>query len=485
LRTALFNWLFARHFGGQFILRIEDTDQTRFDPTALQTLTEALRWAGLNWDEGPEVDGPFGPYVQSERLAVYQQWANWLVDNDKAYRAYETAEELDRMRKEQEARKLPPGYNRQHRYLSNTERAQFEAEGRAYVIRLKMPLDGKTHCEDMVQGKVSFDNENLRDTVLLKADGFPTYHLAHVIDDHLMQISHVMRAVEWLPSLPIHWQLWEAFAWERPLYLHLPVMLNPNGKGKMSKRTPPVDSQGNVIPVMVHDYIKAGYLPEAVVNFLANTGWSYGDDIEIFSVEEAIQRFDGSRIIAVNAAFPVDKLRWINAEHIRKLDADDLAERLRQPLVDAGLTVDDGVLRQVAPHVQTRIKTLNEVVSLAGFLFKAEFTPAAPELIIQKKMDAAQTAVALRRSGGVLAAVDDFGTQALHDAVQALTTELGLSNSQLFGALRVAITGQTISPPTFETMEILGKSVTLGRLALAQRAVEALVGTTETARADT
>jgi glutamyl-tRNA synthetase len=485
LRTALFNWLFARHFGGQFILRIEDTDQTRFDPTALQTLTEALRWAGLNWDEGPEVEGSFGPYVQSERLVIYQQWAKWLVDHDKAYHAYETSEELDRMRKEQEARKLPPGYNRQHRYLSAAERAQFEAEGRSYVVRLKMPLDDKTHCEDQVQGKVIFDNENLRDTVLLKADGFPTYHLAHVVDDHLMQISHVMRAVEWLPSLPIHWQLWDAFGWERPIYMHLPVMLTPNGRGKISKRNPPKDSQGNVIPVMVHDYIRGGYLPEAVVNFLANTGWSYGDDIEIFSIDKAIQRFDGSRIIAVNAAFPVDKLKWINAEYIRKLNTDDLAERLRQPLLDAGLTVDEAVLRQVAPHVQTRIKTLNEVVALAGFLFKAEFTQAAPELIIQKKMDAAQTAEALRRSAEVIASVGEFTTQALHDAVQSLTTDLGLSNSQLFGVLRVAITGQTISPPTFETMEILGKSVTVNRLQMAQIAVEALMGTTETASADT
>ena len=297
LRTALFNWLFARHYGGQFLLRIEDTDQTRFDPTALQTLVEAMRWAGLNWDEGPEVGGAHGPYVQSERLALYQEWAKWLVDHDKAYYAYETSEELQRMRKEQEARKLPPGYNRQHRTLTAEDRARFEAEGRKPVVRFKMPLEGKTHCEDVVQGNVSWPNEDLQDTVLLKADGFPTYHLAHVVDDYFMQISHVMRAVEWLPSLPLHWQLWGAFGWERPVYMHLPVMLNPNGKGKISKRNPPVDAQGNIIPVMVHDYIKAGYISEAVVNFLANTGWSYGDDIEIFNLEDAIKRFDGSRII--------------------------------------------------------------------------------------------------------------------------------------------------------------------------------------------
>jgi glutamyl-tRNA synthetase len=467
LRTALFNWMFARHHGGQFLLRIEDTDQTRFDPTALQTLVEAMRWAGLQWDEGPEVGGEYGPYVQSERLALYQQWANWLVDNDKAYRAYETSEELDRMRKEQEARKQPPGYNRGHRTLSADERAKFEAEGRKYVIRLKLPLDGKTHCEDVVQGKISFDNADLRDTVLLKADGFPTYHLAHVIDDHFMQISHVMRAVEWLPSLPIHWNLWEAFGWEKPVYLHLPVMLNPNGKGKISKRYPPVDSKGNVIPVMVHDYIREGYLPEAVVNFLANTGWSFGEDIEIFDIADAVKRFDGTRIIAANAAFPVDKLKWLNAEWIRRIATDDLAGRLRPPLEAAGLSVDETILRQIAPLVQPRIKTLNEVVDLAGFFFKPEFTPPTAEMLIQKKMDAVATKTALERSRAIIAEVTDFMTQALLDAVQPLTTELGLNNGQLFGVLRVAVTGQAISTPTFETMEIIGKDETLRRLDVA------------------
>jgi len=473
LRTALFNWMFARHYGGQFLLRIEDTDQTRFDPTALQTLIEAMRWAGLHWDEGPEAGGEFGPYVQSERLALYQQWANWLVDNDKAYRAYETAEELDRMRKEQQARKQPTGYNRQHRYLTPDERAKFEAEGRPYVIRLKLPLEGKTHCEDQVQGKVSFENADLRDTVLLKADGFPTYHLAHVVDDHFMQISHVMRAVEWLPSLPIHWQLWEAFGWEKPVYLHLPVMLNPNGKGKMSKRNPPVDAQGNVIPVMVHDYMNGGYLPEAIVNFLANTGWSYGDDIEIFDIQDVIKRFDGSRIIAASAAFPVDKLKWINAEYIRKLTPEDLAGRLRKPLEDAGLTVDETILQKVAPLAQPRIKVLTDVVGLAGFFFKSDFMPAKSAEIVQKKMDAASTKAALERSLTVVAAVPDFTTQQLHDAVLPLTIELGLSNSQLFGLLRVAVTGQTISTPTFETMEIIGKDETLRRLNMAIGVVQA------------
>jgi glutamyl-tRNA synthetase len=467
LRTALFNWLFARHNHGAFILRIEDTDQTRFDPTALQTLTEALRWAGLDWDEGPEVGGSHGPYVQSERLPLYQKWANWLVENDKAYRAYETPEELKKMRDDMEARKLPPGYNRQHRDLTPEQQAAFEAEGRSYVVRLKMPLGGETIAQDAVRGEVRFENDKQQDTILLKADGFPTYHLAHVIDDHFMEISHVMRAVEWLPSLPVHWQLWLAFGWEPPIYAHLPVMLNPNGKGKMSKRHPPLDKFGNIIPVMVHDYMSRGYLPEALDNFLANIGWNFGDEREIFTMAEAIQRFDLDRINPANSAFPPEKLDWLNGEHIRALPVEELARRLKPFLEKAGLEVNTEVLLKVTPLVQTRIKLLSDVVELAGFFFHEEFIPPSPDKLPQKKMDAAQALNALKKSESVLAQINDFTLDNLHRGIEGLTGELGLNNSQLFGTLRVAVTGQNISPPLFETMEILGKETSLARLRLA------------------
>ncbi len=467
LRTALFNWLYARRHGGKFILRIEDTDQKRYEPQSLEELMEALRWAGLQWDEGPDIGGDYGPYIQSERRELYQKWANWLLDNDKAYRAYETPEELEQMRKEQLARKQPPGYNRQHRTLSEAECAAFEAEGRIPVIRLKMPLEGNTVIEDAIRGRVVFENATLQDMVLLKADGLPTYHLAHVVDDHFMEISHVMRAVEWLPSLPVHWQLWLAFGWEPPIYAHLPVILNPDGKGKLSKRKPPKDKHGNPIPVMVHDFMKAGYLPEALCNFLANIGWNFGDDREFFYINEAIDRFELDRINEANSTFPTEKLEWLNGMHIRELPVEALAARLRAPLEAAGLIVDSDPLLKVTPLVQTRIKTLSEVVGLAGFFFKPEFTPASAEAIIQKKMDAAATAQALVRSREILAGVDDFSTQALHDAIQPLTSDLGLNNSQLFGLLRVAVTGQTISTPTFETMEIIGKAETLHRIDMA------------------
>lgn len=475
LRTALFNWLFARHHHGQFILRIEDTDQKRYDPNALQTLIEALRWAGVDWDEGPDIGGPFAPYVQSERLDLYQQWANWLVEHGKAYRSYETAEELEQMRKGQEQRKEQPGYNRAHRSLTPEQRAAYEAEGRAYVVRFAMPLEGQTTVRDLVQGEVTFDNAVQQDMVLLKSDGFPTYHLAHVIDDHLMEISHVMRAAEWLPSLPLHAQLWQAFGWKMPEYAHLPVMLNPNGKGKMSKRNPPKDARGNVIPVLVHDYMNAGYLPEAMDNFLTNIGWNFGDEREVFSMAEAIERFDTDRINAANSAFPPEKLDWLNGVYIRDMDDVELARRLRQPLEAAGFEVNVDTLLRVVPIVKTRIKTLNDVVSMAGFFFRETFLPAAPEQIIQKKMDAASTVQTLQAAVAVLAGIDeaDFVTQTLYDAVQPLTETLGISNGQLFGALRVAVTGQTVSTPTFESMEIIGKDETLRRLKQATALVSA------------
>lgn len=464
LRTALFNWLFARHHNGDFLLRIEDTDQKRFDPNALQILIESLRWAGLDWDEGPDIGGEVGPYVQSERLPIYQKWAQWLLDNDKAYRSYETPAELEQMRKEQEARKQPPGYNRQHRTLTAAQRAAFEAEGRPSVVRLKMPLEENSVIEDAVHGKVSFENARQQDTVLLKSDGFPTYHLAHVVDDHLMSISHVMRAVEWMPSLPTHWQLWQAFGWEPPIYAHLPVLLNPNGKGKISKRNPPRRADGTIIPVLVHDYIQAGYLPEAVNNFLANIGWSFGDDREIFTMAEATERFDLTRINEANSAFPPEKLDWINGMYLRDMPIERLAERLRAPLENAGLAVSDERLMQVAPLVQTRIKTLNDVVEMAGFFFRDEFPRLTAAPLNIKGLTPAQSAEALAQAADRLEALPSFAHEESEAAMRALAETMGVKPKDLFGLLRVVITGQTVSTPLFESAAIIGQAETLRRV---------------------
>jgi glutamyl-tRNA synthetase len=470
LRTALWAWLFARHHGGKFILRIEDTDQKRFDPNALQTLMEALRWIGIDWDEGPEVGGDYGPYVQSERLEHYQQWARWLVDNGHAYYCYCSSERLAEVNKQKQAAGLPSGYDRRCRFASPQEieqlAAECAAEGRKPVVRLKMPLEGETRFNDLVRGEVVFENKDVQDAVLLKADGFPTYHLAVVIDDYLMGITHITRAIEWLPSAPLHVTLWRAFGWEMPQYAHLPVMLNPNGKGKMSKRNPPRDAKGNIIPVMVHDYINGGYLPEALANFLIGVGWSFGDEREVFSVPEAIERFgDFSRISPANSALPAEKLEWLNGVYIREqLSLEDLAKRLKKPLQEAGLTVDDARLLKVAPIVQTRIRTLNDVVAMAGFFFHDTFKPPTAEQVIQKKMDAAITYRALEEAIPLLETVEPFTLEALHTVFSDLGQMLSLSNSQMFGVLRVAVTGQTVSTPTFETMEILGREETIARL---------------------
>ena len=310
VRTALFGWLLARHHDGQFILRIEDTDQNRFVPGSVDLIYQALDWLGLSPDEGPRNGGDYGPYIQSERLELYQKWANWLVENDKAYRCYCTSERLAEVNAEKDRKKEPRGYDRHCRNLTPEQIAENEGAGLSSVIRFKLPLDGKVVTHDMIRGEVEFDNSTLQDIVILKSDGFPTYHLAHVVDDHFMQISHVTRAIEWLPSLPVHVQLWQAFGWELPQFAHLPVLLNPDGKGKLSKRGASFDQNGQKVLVLAHEYIEAGYYAPAVVNFLTNIGWNFGDEREVFDVEEAIARFNITEVNPANSAFPIDKLDW-------------------------------------------------------------------------------------------------------------------------------------------------------------------------------
>lgn len=468
VRSALFGWLLARRHNGQFVLRIEDTDQKRFVEGSVEMVMEALSWLGMNWDEGPDIGGEYGPYYQSQRLELYQKWAQWLIDNDKAYRAYDTSEELKAINDDLKARKLPPGYDGRHRNLTADQEQAFIDEGRKPVVRFKAPSEGKTVVHDLVRGEIEFDNKTVQDAVLLKSDGFPTYHLAHIIDDHFMEISHVTRANEWLPSLPLHVLLWQAFDWEMPLYAHLPVLLNPNGKGKMSKRQESFADGKRKVYVLSKEYQDAGYLPEAMVNFLTNIGWNFGDDREVFDVAEAIERFDITEVNPANSAFPIEKLDWLNGIYIReKLSLDELAARLRIPLEAAGLTVDDDTLAKITPLVQTRITTLNDVVDLAGFFFQEEFRPPETDVLIQRKMDADGTKAVLQRSIERLADVTEWSTDNLHNDGLAQVEEMGLKNGQVFGTLRVAVTGQKVSTPTFETMEVIGKNETLRRLEIA------------------
>ncbi len=474
-RTALFTWLLARHYGGQFVLRIEDTDQKRFTEGSIELITDGLRWLGLEWDEGPDKGGPFGPYVQSERLDLYQKWANWLVEHGKAYRAYETREELAQISAEREAQKLPPGYDGRQRDLTPAQEAQLIAEGRKPVIRFKAPRDGKIVVHDLVRGDVEFDNSTVQDMVLLKDDGFPTYHLAHIVDDYFMEISHVSRSIEWLPSFPLHAHLWQAFGWTMPHYLHLPVLLNPNGKGKLSKRHAGFSEDGKQVLVLTREFKDAGYYAPAVVNFLTNIGWNFGEDREVFAVDEAIARFDGTGINPANSVYPIEKLDWLNGVYIReKMSIHELAQHLRAVLERAGFEVNIETLLKVTPLVQTRIKTFNDVVEMAGFFFREEFIPpASPDELVQKKMDIPTTIHALELAHDHLSSVQDWTHDSLEAAMRALAEEIGLKVGQLFGTLRTAVTGQQVSPPLFETMEIVGREESLRRIQLATELVAA------------
>ena len=458
VRTALFNWLFAKHYGGSFILRIEDTDQSRTKEDSLSGILAGLKWAGLTWDEGPDIGGAYGPYVQSERLSLYQEWAEWLVANDKAYKSYESSDELELIRK------ATGGYDRRGRYLTETERAGYEAKGRKAVIRFKMPLDGKTIVNDLVRGAIATPREDMQDLILLKSDGFPTYHLANVVDDHFMGITHIIRGDEWIGTAPVHKELYDAFGWEMPQIAHAPVILKINGKGKMSKR-----DEGAAISY----FVNGGYLPEAVINFLCNVGWNYnkrdaeGTEIQVFTKEDAAEIFDVTRLTTAGTKFDLEKLKWLNGEYIRLMAPEKLAAYLRPYLETAGYEVDPAVLIKIIPLVQERVKLLPEIVELAGFFFKTDVTPTDPAVLIPKKMDADGTLRALQAAHTAAASIEVWDRANMETTLRPLTDQLGISASQLFTAIRVATTGQTVAPPLFETLEVFGKDQTLKRIVAA------------------
>ena len=466
-RTALFNWLFARKHGGKFIVRVEDTDRTRFNPEAVPDLVASLRWLGLDWDEGPEVGGGYGPYVQSERLPHYQHYADWLVQEGHAYRCYCSPARLEALREAQRANKEQIGYDRRCRTLTAAERAEAEAQGIVPVVRLKTPLEGQVTFHDVVYGTITVENQTLEDLVLLKSDGFPTYHLAVVVDDHLMEISHILRGDEWLPTVPQRIHVYRALGWEPPVYAHLPLILAPTGQGKLSKRHGGVE---------IHEFRREGYLPEAMVNYLARVGWSYDDKTEIFQRDELIRYFDLSGINKSPARFSYERLEWINGYYIRQLSAGDLAERLLPFMLEGGFQVTKADLEPVAPLIQERIKTLKEAVDKAGFFFKEELN-YEPGALVGKKMSAEQTRLALARARETLAALPDFRVETTEPALRALADELELKAGQLFGVLRVAVTGEQVSPPLLETMAVLGRERSLRRLELAEERAEALPAT--------
>jgi glutamyl-tRNA synthetase len=460
-RTALFNWLFARHHSGDFIVRVEDTDRTRYHAEAVPDMVASLRWLGLDWDEGPEVGGDYGPYYQSERLDLYHRYAEQLVSEGHAYRCYCSPERLAALREQQLAQKTDVGYDRHCRHLTAAQHAEYQAEGITPVIRLKVPLEGQTSFHDVLYGTITVENETLDDLILLKSDGFPTYHLGVVVDDVLMEISHIMRGDEWLPSVPKHILIYNAFGWETPIFAHLPLILAPEGKGKLGKRHGGVE---------IRFFRDQGYLPEAMVNYLARVGWSYDDKTEIFSRDELVRYFDLSGINNSPARFSYERLESMNAHYIRQLEPDDLAHRLVPFFEQQGLEVDAAGLIPIVPLIQERIKTLTEAADWTDFIF-GEPADYDASLLVGKKMTVASTRDALQQAHDRLAALPDFEVETLDSALRALADELGLKVGQLLGAVRVAVSGKMVAPPLFETLSILGRERVLARI---DRGLEAL-----------
>jgi glutamyl-tRNA synthetase len=461
-RTALFNYLFARHHGGSFILRIEDTDQKRYNPQALTWLLNGLRYLGLDWDEGPEAGGAWGPYVQTERLEIYQRYCGQLLDCGAAYRCFCTPERLEAASKERQEKGFNPGYDRHCRNLSPADAARRAAAGESSTVRFKTPLDGDITVHDIIRGDITFQNSILQDTVLMKSDGIPTYHLANVIDDHLMEITHILRGDEWVNSLPLHVHLYNAFGWQPPVMAHLPLILNPTGKGKMSKREDRAPD-GRVLPVFVRSFEELGYLPEAMINYLALLGWSFDDKTEIMSREELIERFTLDRVNASPAVWNYEKLDHLNGCYIRQLPIDELARRLLPFVQAAGFTAGFDKIVQIAPLIQERITTLADVLTAGSFFLVEDLPPYDPTELIPKKGDAAMALNVLKRARQALENVE-FTHEALDAALRAEAEAAGVKPGDLFQPVRVAVCGRKAAPPLFETLEVLGRETCLKRI---------------------
>lgn len=463
VRTALFNYFFARANGGKFILRVEDTDQERYSDESLEDLYNTLNWLGLKWDEGPLVGGPYGPYIQSERFELYKRYAEQLVADGKAYRCYCTPERLETLRAEQQAAKSEmQGYDRHCSNLSDEERSDLESQGLKSVIRLKVPLEGKTTIHDVLMGDITRRNRDVSpDPILLKSDGFPTYHLANVIDDHMMHITHIMRAQEWIPSGPLHILLYEAFGWEAPLYCHLPMVMGKDGQ-KLSKR------HGST---SVRDFREKGYLPEALMNYVSLVGWSYDGEREFFTKEELEEVFSLEKINKAPGVFDYKKLDWFNGQYIRQKSDEELASLLLPYMVGAGF-VSEPLSEEVqakysalVPVVKERLKTLSDVVPLTRFLFE-EPEYSDPSLFVAKNVEPSVALTALEGSFAILkkGLAAQASPEDMEKEMADLATALDVKVNGVFMPLRVAITGSSVSLPLFDSISLLGQEKTFARI---------------------
>ncbi|MCH2500431.1 MAG: glutamate--tRNA ligase [SAR202 cluster bacterium] len=457
IRTALFNWLFARHHGGKFIVRVEDTDQARLVPGSIEAMLDGLRWLNIDWDEGPEVDGPYGPYFQSERLEIYHELAERLVSQGNAYHCYCSQKPPAEDDQRQRDRSVSASADCQCRDLTQADIAKLSGGGESKVVRFAMPKEGVTSVDDLIRGEVEWRNETLNDFIIMKSDGFPTYHLAVVADDYLMEISHIMRAEEWLPSTPRHVQLFKALGFEPPKFAHLPMIMGPD-RAKLSKR------HG---ATAIGEYKEDGILPEALLNFMVLLGWSLDDKTDVVAPQTVIDNFTLDRITKSSAIFDQDKLQWMNGMYIRELTTEQLANQmmpfLQQGLPKDSLPVDEEYLRQIAPLLQQRMKNLKESADSTSYFFQAD-EQFDTGTLVQKGMDRDSTLSALKAALADLSEADNFQHEKLEEMLTTTGERLELSRRQFFGVLRVAATGRAVSPPLFEMMEVLGKDRTVSRV---------------------
>lgn len=458
LRTALYNYLFARHLGGVCILRIEDTDRTRFVEGAIEEQISSLAWAGVTFDEGPHVGGNHGPYTQSERFDLYREYGMKLVENGTAYYAFDTAEELDSMRQRQQAAGIAPKYDRssmRNQYtLGESETQRLLDDNAPHVIRLKVPLHQDVRFSDVIRGEVIVNGREIDDQILLKSDGFPTYHLANVVDDHLMEITHVIRAEEWLPSTPKHIILYEAFGWEPPTFAHVPLLLNPD-RSKMSKR------HGDV---MVRDFATKGFFPDALVNFVALCGWNPGSDNEFYSMQDLIDAFTLERVNKAGAIFDYQKLNWMNGEYLKRRDVHDLARALHPLLVERGFTfIDPAFVADGIELVRERVAFLSDIADFADYLFGdtlVDLSETAQASLTGN--DTLITALKTFRQGLDAASLAD--ADAFKGLAQRAAESAGIKMGALMKPLRLVLTHREVGADLFRTVQLLGSDRCCARL---------------------
>jgi len=460
VRTALFNYFFARSMGGKFILRVEDTDRERFNEESLKDLYDTLEWLGIDWDEGPLKGGPYGPYVQSERSELYRKYADKLIDEGRAYHCFCTSERLNDLREVQKIEKKSYGYDRHCRDLSNEERAKKKGEGLKSVIRLKIPLEGKTSFDDLLLGTVTRKNKDISpDPVLMKSDGFPTYHLANVVDDHLMEITHILRAQEWIPSGAMHILLYKAFGWEPPAYCHLPMVMGKDGQ-KLSKR------HGST---SVIDFRKRGYLPEALINYVTMVGWSYDDSRDFFTKEELEKLFSLEKINKAPGVFDYKKLEWFNGQYIRKKSETELIKEVIPYLKKDGIISEDvtdremKIIQNMMSLMTERLHFMSDISELSGFLFKdiGEYTL---QDVIPKKMDYKETIKVMESARELVEGFETRSDEENEELFRKKSEEVKVKLGSMLMPLRVAISGSKVSPPIFGSLRLLGVEKALERI---------------------